>query len=66
MAAENGGTTNQLMTFFGREGAKEAERYTKAADENVLLPMPLGSWCGRPGEGKTGKKLRDCNARTET
>ena len=35
-AAENGGTTNQLMAMFGWMTLKEAERYTKAAERKRL------------------------------
>jgi integrase len=36
IAAENGATTNQLMAIFGWATAKEAERYTKAAERKRL------------------------------
>lgn len=36
LAAENGATTNQLMSIFGWLTAKEAERYTKAAERKRL------------------------------
>jgi integrase len=36
IAAENGASTNTLMAIFGWETAKEAERYTKAADRKRL------------------------------
>lgn len=43
IAAENGATANQLMSIFGWLSLKEAERYTRAAEQKKLAKgaMPL-------------------------
>jgi integrase len=43
IAAENGATPHQLMAIFGWRTLKEAERYTKAAQQKSIAtePMPL-------------------------
>ena len=43
LAAENGATTQQLMSIFGWETMQEAERYTKAASRKKMAgeAMPL-------------------------
>ena len=43
IAAENGATAHQLMSMFGWQTMKEAERYTKAAEQKKLAKgaMPL-------------------------
>lgn len=43
VAAENGATANQLMSIFGWRTLKEAERYTRAAEQKKLAKgaMPL-------------------------
>jgi hypothetical protein len=43
IAAHNGATPHQLMAIFGWRTLKEAERYTKAADQKRIAAsaMPL-------------------------
>ena len=41
-AAENGATTQQLMAIFGWKTAKEAERYTKAAQRRKMAGDAMG------------------------
>jgi len=36
IAAENGATAHQLMSIFGRSTLKQAEIYTKAAQQKLL------------------------------
>lgn len=60
IAAYNGATLHQLMSIFGWKTLKEAERYTKAADQKriaatampLLLPGRTGNESGEPLEEK--------------
>jgi hypothetical protein len=52
IAAHNGATPNQLMAIFGWRTLKEAERYTKAAEQKriAVVAMPLLL----PGQSRNG------------
>jgi len=41
IAAENGATTHQLMAIFGWDTLKQAEAYTKAADQKRLAESSM-------------------------
>ena len=41
IAAENGATTHQLMAMFGWDTLKQAEVYTKAADQKRLAESSM-------------------------
>jgi len=41
IAANNGATSRQLMAIFGWDTLKEAERYTRAADQKLLAEAAM-------------------------
>jgi integrase len=48
IAAENGATAHELMSIFGWLTLKEAERYTRAAEQKKLAARAM-SWLERGG-----------------
>lgn len=49
IAAENGATEHQLMSIFGWETIKEAERYTRAARRRKMAGDAMGLMRSKPG-----------------
>ena len=44
IAAENGATPHQLMAIFGWRTLKEAERYTRAAQQKKIATGAMNYW----------------------
>lgn len=56
IAAENGTTAHELMSIFGWLTLKEAERYTRAAEQKKIVgrAMPLLEWVKKENKCPTG------------